>query len=514
MSAPHVVLVGLMGAGKTSVGKNLARELKRPFIDTDAEIESRTGRAIAEIFATDGEAAFRQIEVDVVADVLGSSTAAVVATGGGVIETQAGRAELNRARAAGVTVVWLKATVQTMLQRTSRSTNRPLLVGDREAVLRDLLDRRGPLYREVADNEIVTDRKALPRIVREVMTALPNEPATRRTVTVALGERSYDVLVGAGAVTDIQRLIPSGVKRAVIVSQIGVPSIPEIDLPTQLVHIPDGEHGKNLATVEMLCREFARFGLTRNDLVIGVGGGLVTDIAGFAAASWHRGTRVLHVATTLLAMVDAAIGGKTGVNLPEGKNLVGAFWQPSAVVCDTDYLATLPERELRCGWGEVAKYHFLTGDDMLSMSTDERVARCAQIKADIVAADEREGGRRALLNYGHTFGHAIETVTGHRFAHGEAVAIGLVCAAHLAHLSGRINADRVEQHYDVLAAYGLESSLPADVDHDALVAAMWRDKKATDGLVFILDGPNGLESVPGVDPTLVTQALGAAAAVR
>jgi 5-deoxy-5-amino-3-dehydroquinate synthase len=304
------------------------------------------------------------------------------------------------------------------------------------------------------------------------------------------------------------------VKRAVIVSQTGIPSIPELDLPTQLVHIPDGEHAKTLATIEMLCREFARFGLTRNDLVIGVGGGLVTDVAGFAAASWHRGTRVVHVATTLLAMVDAAIGGKTGVNLPEGKNLVGAFWQPSAVICDTNYLSTLPERELRCGWGEVAKYHFLTGDDMLSMTTDERVARCARIKADIVAADEREGGRRALLNYGHTFGHAIETVTGHRFAHGEAVAIGMVCAAHLARGMKRIDEARVAQHYEVLDAYGLQSQLPTDVDHSSLVEAMGRDKKATDGLVFILDGPNGLESVANVAPESVVEALRAAAAVR
>jgi 5-deoxy-5-amino-3-dehydroquinate synthase len=333
-------------------------------------------------------------------------------------------------------------------------------------------------------------------------------------VRVELGERAYEVAVGAGAITALPQMIPSDVKRAVIVSQVGVPSIPELDLPTKLVHIGDGEQTKTLATIEDLCRQFARFGLTRNDLVIGVGGGLVTDVAGFAAASWHRGTRVVHVATTLLAMVDAAIGGKTGVNLPEGKNLVGAFWQPSGVICDTNWLATLPERELRCGWGEVAKYHFLTGDDLLSMSTDDRIARCVRIKADIVAQDEREGGRRALLNYGHTFGHAIETVTGHRFAHGEAVAIGMICAAHLARILGRIDDSRVDAHYRVLDAYGLHSVLPADLDHDALVSAMGRDKKATSGLVFILDGNAGLESVANVEPAHVLAALASAAGVR
>lgn len=524
MSAPHVVLVGLMGVGKTSVGRTLARELNRPFVDTDAEIESRAGRTIGEIFATDGEAEFRRLESVVLADVLDSDVAAVVATGGGVVEAESNRALLVDKRGSGVSVVWLEASVQSMLQRTARSSNRPLLAGrqqaERETVLTDLLARRAPLYARVASHQIGTDGRAVQRIVRDIMSGIGGAPqrngdgARLETVTVALGDRAYDVVVGAGAVTQLGRLIPRGVNRAVIVTQTGIPSIPELDLPTHLVHIPDGEQSKTLSTIEHLCREFAGFGLTRNDLVIGVGGGLVTDVAGFAAASWHRGTRVVHVATTLLAMVDAAIGGKTGVNLPEGKNLVGAFWQPSAVVCDTEYLETLPERELRCGWGEVAKYHFLTGDDMLSMSTDQRVARCAQIKADIVAEDEREGGRRALLNYGHTFGHAIETVTDHRFAHGEAVAIGMICAAHLARLMGRIDDDRVAQHYGVLDAYGLQSALPADVQHRELVESMARDKKATDGLVFILDGPFGLEVVSRVDPALVLRALEAATGLR
>lgn len=515
MSARHVVLVGLMGTGKTSVGKALARELKRPFVDTDIEIERRTGRTISEIFQTDGEQEFRVIERDVLGDVLSSPAPSIVATGGGVVETEESRHILEAERGRGSTVVWLEATVSTMLQRTGRSTNRPLLAGDRQEVLSGLLARRTPLYRSVADLQITTDHKALSRIVREIMSASSGQQRVQyATVNVALGERAYDVIVGAGSVTELPNIIPRGVKRAVIVSQTGIPSIPELDLPTHLVHIPNGEHTKSLATIEMLCREFANFGLTRNDLVIGVGGGLVTDVAGFAAASWHRGTRVVHVATTLLAMVDAAIGGKTGVNLPEGKNLVGAFWQPTGVICDTNYLSTLPERELRCGWGEVAKYHFLSGDDMLSMSTDERVVRCVRIKADVVAADEREGGRRALLNYGHTFGHAIETVTGHRFAHGEAVAIGMICAAHLARDMNRIDESRVSQHYEVLETYGLQSQLPADVDQEALVRAMARDKKATDGLVFILDGPNGLEAVSNVASDLVINALRSTSAVR
>ena len=196
-------------------------------------------------------------------------------------------------------------------------------------------------------------------------------------------------------------------------------------LDVERYEISDGEDHKSLATIEMLTRGFARQGLTRHDVVVGVGGGLVTDVAGFAAAAWHRGTPVVHVATTLLGMIDAAVGGKTAVNLPEGKNLVGAFWQPVGVICDLDALDTLPSREMRCGLGEMAKYHFLAGDDLLAMELDERIARCIQIKAEVVASDEREGGRRALLNYGHTLAHALEIATDYDMAHGEAVAVGL-----------------------------------------------------------------------------------------
>jgi 5-deoxy-5-amino-3-dehydroquinate synthase len=274
--------------------------------------------------------------------------------------------------------------------------------------------------------------------------------------------------------------------------------------------IGDGEAHKSLATIEALSRDFARAGITRNDVIVGVGGGMVTDVAGFAAASWHRGTAVVHVATTLVGMVDAAIGGKTGVNIAEGKNLVGAFWQPRGVVCDLDALATLPEREVRCGNGEMAKYHFLTGDDLLAMDSASRIARCVRIKADIVGADERESGRRALLNYGHTLAHALETTTDHDLAHGEAVAIGLMYAARLARVLGRIDDARVARHHDVIVDhYGLSVQLPSGASHDELVAVMGRDKKALDGLTFVLDGPRGVEVVSDVPHDAVTVALAA-----
>lgn len=328
-----------------------------------------------------------------------------------------------------------------------------------------------------------------------------------RTVRVPLGERSYDVLVGHGVRSELGALLPPGARRAAVVTQAGLPLSVDPGVDHEVFTIGHGEEHKSLATIESLCEGFAAMGLTRNDVVVGVGGGMVTDVAGFAAASWHRGVAVVHVATTLLAMVDAAIGGKTGVNLASGKNLVGAFWQPSGVLCDLDALATLPPREMRCGLGEMAKYHFLTGDDLLSMQLVDRVARCVAIKAEIVGSDEREGGRRALLNYGHTLAHALEIESGFALAHGEAVAIGLIYAAHLARVLGRIDTARVDEHTAVVGGlYELNTALP-DVDDGHLVALMGRDKKALDGLTFVLDGPAGVEVVAGVAPDAAREAL-------
>lgn len=322
------------------------------------------------------------------------------------------------------------------------------------------------------------------------------------TVEVALGDRSYPVLVGSGVRNELASVLPSSATRAAIVTQAGIGFAVDPGREHRTFEIADGEAAKTLATVELLCRAWTSWGLTRADVVVAVGGGVVTDVAGFAAASYHRGVPVLHVPTTLLGMIDAAIGGKTGVNLPEGKNLVGAFWQPIGVLCDTDALATLPPRELRSGRGELAKYHFLADTDLLALDLGERIAAAVRIKADIVAGDEREdaGNRRgrAILNYGHTLAHALEIETHHDLRHGEAVAVGLAYAAALGRRLGRIDDARVADHHRVLAAYDLDATLPADADHDRLVALMGRDKKAIGGLTFVLDGPEGIEVVPGV----------------
>lgn len=331
---------------------------------------------------------------------------------------------------------------------------------------------------------------------------------TIHRVDVRLPGREYPVLIGHGAVNQINQVLPPAARRAIIVTQEGIPANFTLPIESKTVVIGQGENAKSLATIEDLSQQFAEMGITRQDVIIGVGGGMVTDVAGFAAATWHRGTPVVHVATSLLAMVDAAIGGKTGVNLPQGKNLVGAFWQPSAVICDLDFLSTLPERELRCGLGEVAKYHFLTGDDLLSLSLDERVARCVSIKGAFVEQDERESGKRAFLNYGHTLAHALETVGKHQLAHGEAVAIGLIFAARLARALQRIDDARVDYHELVVGqTYSLQTRMPTGLDINELMAAMARDKKALNGLTFILDSSNGLEIVSDIPADVVRSEL-------
>ncbi|CAM8643642.1 MAG: 3-dehydroquinate synthase [Actinobacteria bacterium] len=328
-------------------------------------------------------------------------------------------------------------------------------------------------------------------------------------VPVQLADRSYEVLVGDGVRSELSRVIPDRAKRVAIVTQEGLGIEVDPGREHKVFTMGDGEQSKSMATVESLCRQFAQWGLTRADCVVAVGGGIVTDTAGYAAASYHRGVPVVHVSTTLVGQVDAAIGGKTGVNIPEGKNLIGAYWQPSGVVCDTGLLSTLPPREYRCGLGEIAKYHFLGGEGLDALPIDEQVAACVAIKAAVVASDEREGGARATLNYGHTLAHAIEIAGDHDLRHGEAVAIGLIFAAELALRLGRIDEDRVAEHRRVVGAYDLPLTLPTGLENSELIALMGRDKKALDGITFVLDGPNGVESVTGVNVSLIEDSINA-----
>ena len=336
----------------------------------------------------------------------------------------------------------------------------------------------------------------------------------RVSVSLAGGadDRSYDVVVGHGVIDQLDEMLSALVptpRRVALITQPSIGIEVSTSLPLHRFEIGIGEQFKTLATVQQLCEGFADAGLTRGDVVVGVGGGMVTDVAGFAAASYHRGISVVHVPTTLLGMIDAAIGGKTGVNLPQGKNLVGAFWQPSGVLCDLDALATLPEREVRCGNGEMAKYHFLTGDDLAALDLEARVARCVEIKAEVVASDERESGRRAILNYGHTLGHVVEALCGYgTYLHGEAVGIGMVAAGELSLELGLWSADDQRRQRAVIEAAGLPMRWP-ELDPQAVLRCLQGDKKVRDGRVrFVLPTSLGtVEIRSDVQPEQVLAAL-------
>jgi 3-dehydroquinate synthase len=354
----------------------------------------------------------------------------------------------------------------------------------------------------------------------------------RLTVAVA---PAYDVVVGAGALGTVADAV--GPRRTVaVVSQAGVlaahgdrvvAALAAGGARVVVTPIADGEDAKSFATVEALTRDWAAEGLLRGDAVVALGGGVVGDTAGFAAAVYHRGIPVVQCPTTLLAQVDAAIGGKTAVNLPEGKNLVGAFHQPRAVLADVDTLATLPAREFRAGLGEVAKYALMgVGPDSTAVATilaeqrdavlardpavcTDLVARCAAIKVRVVSEDpEERTGLRATLNYGHTLAHALETVGHHDLHHGEAVAVGLVFAGALAAALGRIPAGVGEAHRTLVAGLGLPTTAPGLPAGD-LLDVMRRDKKAHGGLTFVLPGPDGLGAVDDPPAPALTAAFAA-----
>lgn len=331
-----------------------------------------------------------------------------------------------------------------------------------------------------------------------------------RRIDVELGDRSYPVHIGSGVRHLLAgKIAEIGAQRVAVVSARPRDTLPETGVPTLYLEARDGEEDKNLATVDRMCQAFAEFGLSRADAIVSVGGGTTTDSVGLAAALYHRGLPVIHLPTTLLAQVDASVGGKTAVNLPQGKNLVGQYWQPSAVLCDTDYLDTLPQREWTNGYGEIARANFIGAGDLRGLPLEEQIAASVARKAEIVAADERDTGLRHILNYGHTLGHALERATDFALRHGEGVAIGTVFAGRLAGALGRIGPERVAEHLEVVRSYGLPHLLPAGTGTAELIALMRLDKKATGGLAFVLDGPRGAELVPGVPESVVAEVLDA-----
>lgn len=353
------------------------------------------------------------------------------------------------------------------------------------------------------------------------------------TVHVALAERSYDIFIGAGQLaTTAERMRALGtVSHAVVIADEAVAGYArqvqaacQSTMRADLLTVPSGEESKSIARVDQLWQDLLRLGADRKTCLVAVGGGVVGDLVGFVAATFTRGLRFCQIPTTLLSQVDSSVGGKTGVNLPQAKNMVGAFWQPSVVVIDTDTLHSLPEREYLSGMAEVIKYGMILDAELFerlerSVESLRRrdpdvlrsvIARCCELKAQVVAADERETtGLRAVLNYGHTFGHALEAVSGYgAMLHGEAVSIGMVCASRLAESLGRIDAELTQRQIRLLAAVGLPTKLP-DLPHEKLWRAMQHDKKVEHGrLRFVLPTRMGhVELVPDIDASQVMAVL-------
>ena len=473
-----VAIVGFMGAGKTTVARALADVCSGRAADADAEVERRTGRSISEIFATDGEAAFRKAETRVTLELLDGAQAAqptFVALGGGALGSEQIRAALR-----DHLVVWVDVDVDTAWRRC-RNSDRPL-AADRTTFAR-LHAERESAYAEAAD-VIVGQRAAQePDAVLAALEGLPGR-AVMLWATSASGD--YPAYVGPGllggadqAGTGFWPATVPGRRFLVCDGHTGRLYGDRIAPLDGRVAIMPGEQSKTIAHAEIVWSELVRAGMTRADVVVALGGGVVGDLAGFCAATYQRGVRYVQVPTTLVAQVDSAYGGKTGVDLSEAKNYVGAYHQPQAVIADTDALATLPEAELAAGYAEVVKTALLAGGwlwERVRAGADpadpDVICACAHHKLRIVAADERDGGVRQTLNLGHTVGHAIETVTGYaRYRHGEAVGLGLLASLRL---SGADDLrDDVRQ---LLASRGLPTSID-DVDPDAVVVATARDKK-------------------------------------
>ena len=483
--SPRLVLVGPMGSGKSTLGRELAAQLNLAFADSDEVIVARLGMNIPEIFARFGEETFRSIEAATVADLLAHHDG-VLSLGGGAILNENTRSLLRKER-----VVRLAVTPEAVAQRLA-GQERPLLAGDALANWRKLSEQREPLWREVTEESVDTGERSVADCVAELIRLL--HPALPQGATL-VGVRDYAVAIGHGLDEYLCRAIPAGVQRILFVYQEATAAragqicqkLRDSGYRVTPAPVADAEHCKDIPGIAGLWEILGREGFTRSDLVIGYGGGTVTDLAGFAAASWNRGIALLQVPTTVAGMVDAAIGGKTGINTAHGKNLVGAFHPPVAVVSDLDALETLPEREILAGMAETLKCGFIADPRILELPAaalrDVRSPEFARalgyavrVKADVVSRDLREANLREILNYGHTFGHAIELCEEYSWRHGEAVAVGMVFAAELARLNGKLDDDTVARHREVLR----QLSLPIGYrgDWQQLRAAMGRDKKA------------------------------------
>ncbi len=459
-----------MGAGKSTAAHGLAEELGGSSVDVDRVIEERAGKPIERIFAEDGEASFRKAEERITLELLGSAATPVLSLGGGAIGSAAVREAL-----ADHLVIWIDVDLETAWDRV-QGTGRPLAANRGE--FERLYRQREPLYAMLADAIVPSARSTS---MRTVLEALVGVPAGATLLWAASASGDYGAYIGRGLLGEHHFWPRAAAGRRFLVTDGRVGGVYG-DLIEPLegrISIMPGEQSKTVAHAEIVWTELARAGMTRQDLVVALGGGVVGDLAGFCAATYQRGVRYVQVPTTLVAQVDSAYGGKTGVDLAEAKNYVGAYHQPAAVLVDIELLKTLPPAELAAGYAEVVKTALIAGGELWervrsgAAPDDEQVIlACARCKLRIVAQDERDGGVRQVLNLGHTVAHAIETTTGYaRYRHGEAVGLGLLAALRLS-----AQEQLRDEVHGLLQRQGLPTTL-AGTDPDAVVMATARDKK-------------------------------------
>ena len=496
-----------MGAGKSAVGRQLAQKLKRQFHDSDHDIVARTGVDISYIFEKEGEDGFRKRETEAILE-LCSKESILISTGGGSVI----RKENRKAISANSFVIYLHASVSQQAKRTKKKDNRPLLKHANPAkILERLMTDREHFYRQVADIVINTDEQKVSNVVNSIVERLDEanmqyQPIEIQSVSVNTRSRVYPAVTGVSLLGSPENISHLFSNPTVVVTDENVDKLYREKLevkinPLAWLVVPASEESKSFDTYQWLLSELVTLGVKRDTVLIGIGGGVVGDLTGFVAATYMRGMKLMHIPTSLLAMVDSSIGGKTGINLTHGKNLVGSIYQPYAVVADLNFLKTLPEREYLAGLAEVIKYAFLYDRKLLEKLEEnhrkilkrdefilsEIVGRCIEIKAEIVEADEQDHGQRMLLNFGHTFGHAIETLQEYKgFKHGEAVAVGMCMAADLSALIGKISQQDAKRAKRMIATFDLPTGW-SDFKVDEFIKVMQGDKKNTsDKQRFIL----------------------------
>ena len=497
-----LVFVGFMGAGKTSAARAAAAALGGRATDSDDAVQQRLGRSVEDYFASHGEAAFREVEEEVVCELLAAPPERVISLGGGAVTSERVRSML-----AGHTVVLLDVDGDTAWQRAG---GRRPLARDRDRFDALLAERR-PLYESLADAVLTDSSRHAVRHAVPAIDALRKAPAGTRMVWARAASGDYPVYVGDGV---LGARLPAAPGRAFVVTDETVGPLYEgrVGDAAAVLRIPAGEAAKTWEQAGRVLRGLAGAGADHDSHVVALGGGVVGDLAGFCAASYQRGIPVVQVPTTLVAQVDSAYGGKTGVDLPEGKNYAGAYHQPAAVMADPATLATLPPAELAAGWAEVIKTALIAGGPLWQRvrrgdvrPDRDLVLACARTKLRVVEQDERDGGRRQALNLGHTLGHAIETATAYaRYRHGEAVGLGLLAALAL---SGQ--GELRDEVASLLGLAGLPTTLAPEVDSEAVLAAVQRDKKRRGGRVgfVLLEAPGDVRTGCAVDGDSIALAL-------